>query len=100
MHFIVYHCSIIMQPQNGVDRKRVRWYHQIMKLKDYLKTNQITSEAFAKSMGASHGGVLKWITGERFPRPKALAMIEKVTEGEVTANDFAAQQIQQQKNAS
>jgi len=69
-----------------------------MKLKDYLKTNDIKSEDFAKSLGASHGGVLKWITGERFPRPNALVKIEKVTDGQVTANDFAAQQIQQQKN--
>ena len=71
-----------------------------MKLKDYLRTNQIKSEDFAKSLGASHGGVLKWITGERFPRPLMLVKIERLTEGQVTANDFTAQQIQQQKNAS
>lgn len=71
-----------------------------MKLKEYLKTNEIRSEDFAKSLGVSRGGVLKWITGERFPRPKALAKIEKVTDGQVTANDFTAQQIQQQKNDS
>jgi len=69
-----------------------------MRLKDYLKTNEIKSEDFAKSLDVSHGGVLKWITGERFPRPTALAKIEKVTDGQVTANDFAAQQIQQHKN--
>lgn len=71
-----------------------------MNLKEYLKANEITSETFAKSLGFSHGGVLKWITGERFPRPRVLAKIEKETNGQVTANDFAAQQVQQYKNES
>ena len=71
-----------------------------MKLKDYLRANGIKSEDFAKSLDVSHGGVLKWVTGERFPRPYALAKIENATDGQVTANDFTAQQIQQQKNGS
>lgn len=69
-----------------------------MVLKDYLKANGIRSEDFAKTLEVSHGGVLKWLTGERFPRPFALAKIESATNGQVTANDFTAQKIQQSNN--
>lgn len=69
-----------------------------MKLKEYLRANNIRPEDFAKSLGFSRGGVLKWISGERFPRPLIIAKIERATNGEVTANDFAAQQVQQQEN--
>lgn len=70
-----------------------------MFLKEYLKTNNIHSADFAERIGVSKGGVHKWISGERFPRPSVIARIQSETDGEVTANDFAAQQIQQQKDS-
>ena len=69
-----------------------------MQLRDYLREHKIHSADFAERLGVSHGGVQKWISGERFPRPSVIAKIYSETDGEVTANDFAAQQIQQYKN--
>jgi len=46
---------------------------------------------FADAIGFSRGGVLKWISGERYPRHKAIRKIMEVTDGAVTANDFQEQ---------
>ena len=70
-----------------------------MRLKDYLHQNDIPYEAFARSIGYSYGGVLKWIRGDRFPRPSVIATISEATHGAVTANDFA-QQVQEHQNDS
>ena len=64
-----------------------------MKLKEYLKENKITKEQFANSMGVSYGSVIKWVYGDRFPRPTALNKIHELTNGKVTVYDFL-QQIQ------
>ncbi len=69
-----------------------------MRLKDYLHQNQISYEAFAESIGYSYGGVLKWIRGDRFPRPSVIARISEATNGAVTANDFA-KQIQEHQDS-
>lgn len=69
-----------------------------MTLKEYLKSNHLTPDEFAKIIGLSRGGVLKWMTGERFPRPVVLQKIYEVTNGEVTPNDFWAQQVRSGKD--
>ena len=59
-----------------------------MTLQDYLARTKTTPEEFAAKIGASRGGVLKWISGERFPRPVMLKKIKLATGGKVQANDF------------
>tara|TARA_Y100000385_G_C12947493_1_gene573987 strand:+ start:822 stop:1022 length:201 start_codon:yes stop_codon:yes gene_type:complete len=62
-----------------------------MTLKLYLKMKGIKPDDFAESVGFSKGGVLKWISGERYPRHEAISKIMEVTNGAVTANDFQEQ---------
>jgi len=62
-----------------------------MTLKSYLKMKGIKPDDFADTVGFSKGGVLKWISGERYPRHEAISKIMKVTNGAVTANDFQEQ---------
>jgi transcriptional regulator with XRE-family HTH domain len=65
-----------------------------MTLKQYLKKHGIRPEDFAAKIGYSRGAMLKWVSGERFPRPEAISRIADETNGKVTANDFASQQVQ------
>ena len=60
-----------------------------MTLREYLLKKKMKPGDFADTIGASRGGVLKWISGERFPRPAMLRKIKANTNGKVTANDFA-----------
>lgn len=62
-----------------------------MTLKSYLKMKGIKPDDFADTVGFSKGGVLKWISGERYPRHEAISKIMEVTNGAVTANDFQEQ---------
>ena len=59
-----------------------------MTLNEWLSQNELRPEVFADSIRVSRGAVLKWMSGERFPRRGALAKIVRVTNGQVTANDF------------
>lgn len=59
-----------------------------MLLKTYLEQNEIDHEKFAKKANASVHGLKKWLRGERIPRPKTIRRIAKITNGEVTAQDF------------
>ena len=65
-----------------------------MQLKEWLKQEKITLAQFADDIGFSRGAVMKWVSGERFPRMMALVKIERATKGKVTAIDFQ-KQIQQ-----
>ena len=69
-----------------------------MTLKDYMKEHNLKPDEFASLAGFSVGGVLKWMSGERFPRPGALKKIFEVTDGTVTPNDFWSQQIRGDKD--
>lgn len=61
-----------------------------MQLSSYLKDAGLDDAAFAeRSAGAfSAEAVRKWRFGARMPRPNHLAMITRLTDGQVTANDF------------
>jgi len=59
-----------------------------MKLKIWLETKGIRPATFAKQLGCSHTTIGRYLNGERLPRRNILMKIDKVTEGEVTANDF------------
>lgn len=75
-------------------------YDCAMDLKDWLTKNKMTLSRFATRVGSSRGAVMKWVSGERFPRTRMLMEIEEITNGEVTAIDFhkKAKQIRCEKN--
>lgn len=55
----------------------------------FRQANEMTLEAFGDQVGATKGMVSKWETGKAFPRKQFIARIFDVTNGAVTANDFA-----------
>jgi DNA-binding transcriptional regulator YdaS (Cro superfamily) len=60
-----------------------------MKLKQYLRQNRISVNAFAKRIGHSQPGVWKWVND--VSRPQEAETYQKIfiaTKGRVTANDF------------
>ena len=58
-----------------------------MKLKDFLKEEDITQEEFAKKIGSKQTTVARWIQGAT-PRVEMMSKILLATQGKVTANDF------------
>lgn len=62
-----------------------------MKLASYLKAHDIAPRAFAGSIEVSLTALYRYMAGDRFPRPKVLARIERETGGVVSANDFVDQ---------
>jgi len=64
-----------------------------MTLQEYLEKEygDVTGkviERFAKKVGYSIFAVRKWRAGERCPRPRAIVKIAKVTNGQVSSNDW------------
>ena len=59
-----------------------------MRLKTYLKINEIRVARFAESLSVTKQAVYKWIEGSTFPRRNVLSKILKVTNGDVTPVDF------------
>ncbi len=62
-----------------------------MKLRSYLEKNGISERAFADRIGCSQASVNRYC-GERIPEPDTMRKIIEITGGEVTANDFYAQE--------
>jgi hypothetical protein len=60
-----------------------------MTLKDYLAQVKLDQKSFAAKIGATQQAVSLWVSGHATPRPFVMARITKVTNGLVTANDFA-----------
>lgn len=67
--------------QNGYAARR-------MKLREYLDDRKIPANDFGGIVGVSSHAVLKWIRGERVPRPEIMEKIVKATSGVVQPNDF------------
>lgn len=61
-----------------------------MTLEQYLRNNRITDAAFGATAGLSQAQVSRIKRGVSMPSWDAIAKIMKATDGEVTANDFAA----------
>ena len=65
-----------------------------MKLRDYLKDEQLTQMRFidicemATGKSIPQGTLAKWILGVRIPRKPEMEMIYSVTSGKVEPNDF------------
>lgn len=59
-----------------------------MKLKRWLKNNEVKVIDFAKSIGVTKQACYKWLEGSAFPRHDVLSRILKATNGDVTPIDF------------
>lgn len=60
-----------------------------MQLAKYLDDNEISDAAFARSIGVERQAVGRYRAGDRFPEKQILQEIFRVTNGQVSANDFA-----------
>ena len=60
----------------------------LMKLADWLESNNLTASAFAEQLGVSVSTVTRCMNGQRRPEWQTLDAIYKATGGQVTPNDF------------
>lgn len=60
-----------------------------MKLKIWLKNNNVSSKLFAKMVGVVPQTVSNWTTGKVLPHLTISKKIEEVTKGQVTIQDFS-----------
>lgn len=63
----------------------------IMLLEEYLKFRNESLSKFGRRANLSRSSVCKIISGDRFPSPYSMNLIEIATEGQVRANDFMKQ---------
>lgn len=59
-----------------------------MQLNTYLRRNRLSAADFARLVGVKPATVYRWSSGDRFPI-RHMHLIESLTQGRVTANDFA-----------
>jgi hypothetical protein len=60
-----------------------------MKLADFMKSEKIDDVRLAKLVNRDRSNVLRWRNGVTKPDFDALVAIEKISDGRVTARDFA-----------
>jgi len=60
----------------------------MMKLRDWRKANQYTQKEAAAAFGVTPAYLSMLETGAKVPSIPLASTIDKVTEGQVTANDF------------
>lgn len=63
-----------------------------MTLPEWLDQNNVSKADLAKSLGVSPEAVRVWCVGRSIPRQAMIAKIRAHTGGQVTANDFFAQE--------
>lgn len=62
---------------------------RVSALDRYLGEENLSCAQFAEKVGnVSISGVIKWLRGERLPRPRQMQRIFEITQGRVTADDF------------
>ena len=59
-----------------------------MILSEYLSTNGITLEDFAKSIGVRRQAVHSWCHGRAKPTPRHAKRVEAITDGQITAYEL------------
>lgn len=59
-----------------------------MKLNEFLVTQKITSDSFARRLKVSTSAVSKWRAGTRLPKPRLIARISKLTKDRVQLKDW------------
>lgn len=60
----------------------------MMKLQEYLETNNKTVADLARACEVKHTVALRWANGARIPSRENMQKIFAYTNGEVTPNDF------------
>lgn len=65
-----------------------KWYIGCMKLASYLDQTGQTPTAFGRKVGVSHSAILRYLSGERTPRPQIMRKIEMESGGAVRPNDW------------
>ena len=59
-----------------------------MNLKEYLVKNKLTARWVADKTGVTVSAARKWCQGVRIPRLPAIKKIHKITNGEVSYDDW------------
>lgn len=59
-----------------------------MRLSDYLRENGLTLAAFGEKVGRDKGTISRWLSGQSEPSFADIALVMKLTEGKVTAQDW------------
>lgn len=64
------------------------WYFGIMKLGTFIKSREMSHEAFGKIVGVTQATINRYVRGERFPSPEMIRRIQDATDGSVTVADW------------
>ena len=67
-----------------------------MQFETWLREQDLTYTEVAKRLNCSRPTVKYWASGKHMPRPRFLIAIAKLTDGDVTYDDFFAQWKRQQ----
>lgn len=59
-----------------------------MKLRDYLKSKNLTQGDFAEMVGCTRISVLRWVHDEAIPKKEWMLAIHEATKGKVRPHDF------------
>lgn len=62
--------------------------YKYMRLKDYLEKHSLPTRHIAKKMGVTVSAARKWVQGTRIPRLPAIKKINRLTQGEVSFDDW------------
>lgn len=62
-----------------------------MDLADFMKAKKLTDASLAEMVGRDRTNVTRWRTKRTRPDFDALIALEKITDGRVTAKDFAVE---------
>nr|CBI78675.1 hypothetical protein BAR15_40005 [Bartonella sp. AR 15-3] len=60
----------------------------MFKLKSYLLKNNITYAEFAVSVGVTQTSIARYVSNKRFPHPKIIKKIAKITNNYVSPSDW------------
>ncbi|WP_144753887.1 helix-turn-helix domain-containing protein [Bartonella saheliensis] len=60
----------------------------MFKLKSYLLKNNITYAEFAASIGVTQTSIARYINKKRFPKPRIIKKIAKITDNYVSPSDW------------
>lgn len=71
-----------------------------MKLKRYLRTNEISQYAFAKQLEVSRSVLSYYCRDLRYPKPDILERISRLTGGAVSGKDFVTAESRRVKNGN
>ena len=59
-----------------------------MKLKNWMKSKDLTGAGFAEMLNVSPAAVSRWLGGSRIPCMAQMQAIEELTKGKVKAQDW------------